>query len=265
MGNPVAHSLSPRIHRMFAEQTGQAVTYEAILVPLEGFTRAVEAFKARGGKGLNITLPFKREAWESVAERTARAERAEAVNTIVIHEDARLAGDNTDGIGLLRDLTVNQGVLIEGAEILVLGAGGAARGALEPLLAAKPARLVIANRTANRAHALAEAFLPFGPIQGCGFEALRKERFDLIVNATAASVAGDVPAIPEDILQPGGNCYDMFYSHEPTTFVRWGLEHGAAKSLDGLGMLVEQAAESFALWRGVRPETADVITRLSQR
>lgn len=262
MGNPIAHSLSPHIHSMFAEQTGQVMTYEAILVPVGGFARAVEEFKAAGGKGLNITLPFKRQAWEYVEERTSRAERAGAVNTVMINKDGRLIGDNTDGIGLLRDLTLNQGIKVEGRNILVLGAGGAARGILEPLLAAKPASLLIANRTASRARALAEEFSALGYIGGCGLGQFGAERFDLIINATAAGVGNEVPEIPDDILQPGGSCYDLFYSREPTAFVCWGQEHGAAQSLDGFGMLVEQAAESFALWRGIRPNTAEVIEAL---
>ncbi len=262
MGNPIAHSLSPRIHRMFAEQTKQLLEYEAILVPLDGFTRAVNTFITKRGKGLNVTLPFKREAWALVEERTPRAQRAGAVNTVVIHEDGRLAGDNTDGAGLLRDLTVNHGIVIEGSKVLVLGAGGAVRGILEPLLMARPAGLVIANRTADRAIQLARDFGDLGNVKGCGLDELGDQQYDLIINGTAASVQGEVPAIPDDSLRPGGWCYDMFYSREPTVFVRWGLEHGAQKALDGLGMLVEQAAESFALWRGFLPSTAEVITTL---
>lgn len=259
MGNPIAHSLSPRIHRIFAEQTGQSLSYEALLVPKDGFAKAVADFKAAGGKGLNITLPFKGEAWALVDERTPRAARAGAVNTIVMHADGRLTGDNTDGAGLLRDLTVNHDLGIEGAEVLLLGAGGAARGVLEPLLAAKPKCVVVANRTADRARQLARDFADLGNVDGCGFDELRNEQFELIINATAAGVQGEVPNIPHDSLRKGGCCYDLFYAREPTAFVRWGLEHGAAKSIDGLGMLVEQAAESFAVWRGVRPRSANVL------
>ncbi|MGH8501676.1 MAG: shikimate dehydrogenase [Gammaproteobacteria bacterium] len=264
MGNPIAHSLSPRIHRLFAEQTGDTLSYEAILVPRDGFAEAVAAFKAEGGKGLNVTLPFKREAWELVDERRPRAAHAGAVNTIVIQDDGRLTGDNTDGAGLLRDLTTNNGIRVEDAEVLLLGAGGGVRGVLEPLLAAKPRCVVIANRTAVRARQLARDFGDHGQVHGCGFDELSGKQFDLIINGTAASVQGEVPGIPDDSLREGGCCYDMFYGREPTAFVRWGLERGAVRSIDGLGMLVEQAAESYALWRGVRPEkTAELIAALA--
>ncbi len=263
MGNPIAHSLSPRIHQLFAEQTKQALTYEAILVPRNAFPHAVGCFKAAGGKGLNVTLPFKREAWELVDQRSPRAQRARAVNTIVIRQDGGLSGDNTDGIGLLRDLTLNQGIVLKDRDVLVLGAGGAVRGVLEPLLAARPANLIIANRTAARAIELAQDFSKLGDVRGCGSDTLRGQSFDLIINGTAASVQGSVPAIPYDALRIGGSCYDMFYNlEEPTAFVRWGLKHGAAKSVDGLGMLVEQAAESFARWHGTQPDTTGVIRQL---
>jgi shikimate dehydrogenase len=262
MGNPVAHSLSPRIHHLFAVQTGQTLVYEAILVPLDGFVHAIEDFKNAGGRGLNVTLPFKQEAWTLVDDRTARAARAGAVNTIVIHEHGHLSGDNTDGAGLLRDLTINHGAVLEGRDVLVLGAGGAVRGVLEPLIAARPARLTIANRTAERARTLATVFSGLGNVQGCGLDELGHQSFDLIINGTAASVRGETPAIPDHVLREGGWCYDLFYGAAPTAFVRWGQAHGATKSLDGLGMLVEQAAESFALWRRILPETSTVIARL---
>ncbi len=263
MGNPIAHSLSPRIHHLFAEQTKQALTYEAILVPLHAFPHAVDRFKAVGGKGLNVTLPFKREAWKLVDQRSPRAQRAGAVNTIVIQQDGGLSGDNTDGVGLLRDLTLNQGIVVKDRDVLVLGAGGAVRGVLEPLLAARPACLIIANRTTARAIELAQNFSNLGDVCGRGPDTLRGQSFDLIINGTTASVQGSVPAIPDDALRAGGSCYDMFYNlDEPTAFVRWGLKHGAEISVDGLGMLVEQAAESFSRWRGMRPETSDVIRKL---
>jgi shikimate dehydrogenase len=230
------------------------------LVPLNDFPHAVDRFKAAGGKGLNVTLPFKREAWELVDQRSPRAQRAGAVNTIVIQQDGSLSGDNTDGAGLLRDLTLNQGIILKNRDILVLGAGGAVRGVLEPLLAAGPARLIVANRTVARAIELAQDFSNLGDVRGCGPDTLCGQSFDLIINGTAASVHGSVPAIPDDALRAGGSCYDMFYNlDEPTAFVRWGLKHGAEKSVDGLGMLVEQAAESFARWRGIRPKTTGVI------
>ncbi|MBA2410783.1 MAG: shikimate dehydrogenase [Gammaproteobacteria bacterium] len=263
MGNPIAHSLSPRIHRIFARQTGQTLSYEALLVPIDGFAEAVAAFRNSGGKGMNVTLPFKREAWEVVNERTPRAARAGAVNTIVIHEDGRLTGDNTDGAGLLRDLTINNDIRIADAEVLLLGAGGAARGVLEPLLAAQPKRVVIANRTADKSRQLARDFGDLGYVDGCGLDELHGNNFNLIINGTAAGVQGEAPEIPHDSLQKRGCCYDMFYGREPTAFVRWGLQHGAVKSIDGLGMLVEQAAESFALWRDVRPKAREVIAALA--
>ncbi|MEJ2345234.1 MAG: shikimate dehydrogenase [Gammaproteobacteria bacterium] len=262
MGNPIAHSKSPHIHELFARQTGQALTYEAILVPEDGFAAALDAFERAGGKGLNITVPFKRQAWEAVHQRSPRAERAGAVNTIVFHAGGERFGDNTDGAGLVRDLTENHGVAIGGARLLVLGAGGAVRGVLEPLLACRPAQLVIANRTPERALELARAFNGDGAVYGGGFDALADRRFDLIINGTAASLQGEVPPLPEGSLQPGGCCYDMMYGDRPTAFMEWGRAHGAGLALDGLGMLVEQAAESFLLWRGVRPRTAPVIERL---
>ncbi len=262
MGNPIAHSLSPRIHRQFAEQCGQSLSYEAILVETDGFAAAVDEFQANGGKGLNITLPFKLQAFALADERSPRAERAGAVNTLVLRDDGSRYGDNTDGAGLLRDLADNHGIMLRGENILILGAGGAVRGALEPLLSAHPQRLVIANRTVSRAESLVDDFSALGPLEAVSFEALAGQGFSLIVNGTAAGVSGQVPPIPDDVLLPGGTCYDMFYASEATAFVRWGQAHGASKTLDGLGMLVEQAAESFFIWRGLRPKTHQVIESL---
>ncbi len=262
MGNPVAHSKSPLIHRLFAEQTGQDMRYEAIEVPRDGFAQAVEAFRAAGGKGLNVTVPFKQEAWRLATRRSGRAERAGAVNTLVLEEGGGLYGDNTDGVGLVRDLTHNQGVELRGRRILLVGAGGAARGVLEPLLAGAPAQLVIANRTASRAVDLARAFEDLGPVTGCGFPDLAGQSFDLVINATAAGLEGRVPDLPPGVVTADSLCYDMMYGSEPTAFVRWAQARGARRALDGLGMLVEQAAESFLLWRGVRPDTAPVIASL---
>ncbi len=262
MGHPVAHSKSPFIHARFAEQTAQAMSYEAIDVAPGEFAEAVEAFRAAGGRGLNVTVPFKEEAWRLVAERSARAERAGAVNTIWFEDDTA-HGDVTDGAGLLRDLVVNHGATLAGRRILLLGAGGAARGVLEPLLHAGPTRVVVANRTAARARALARAFAADGPVSGCGLDELRAEgAFDLIINATSASLVGEVPRVPAAALGPDTWCYDMVYGDAPTVFMDWARRHGASVVLDGLGMLVEQAAEAFALWRGVRPETAPVIAAL---
>jgi len=262
MGNPIAHSKSPQIHALFAKQTGQHVSYEAILVDIDDFPQAVEAFRRARGRGLNVTVPFKRDAWTYAGERTARAERAGAVNTLLLREDRTVLGENTDGVGLVRDLTVNHGVEIAGRRVLVLGAGGAVRGVVEPILFARPESLVIANRTAGKAEMLSLDFADMGRVEGCGFDALMGDSFDLIVNGTAAGLAGEIPAIPDDVLAPGGACYDMVYADRPTAFVRWAQRHGAAVALDGLGMLVEQAAESFALWRHVRPETRAVMKAL---
>lgn len=262
MGNPIAHSKSPLIHRQFAEQTGQALAYDAILVDLGQFAGAVEAFRAAGGKGLNVTVPFKQDAWRLATRRTRRAERAGAVNTLWWETDDRLCGDTTDGVGLVRDLRANHGIELEQRRVLLVGAGGAARGVIEPLLAERPATLVIANRTPGRAHELAAIFGGLGPVAGCGFEALAGRAFDLVINATAAGLAGEVPPLPESVFASGACAYDMMYGSEPTAFVRWSLAQGCATALDGLGMLVEQAAEAFFIWRGVRPDTAPVITRL---
>jgi len=258
MGNPIAHSKSPRIHTLFAEQTGQALEYTAILVEKGGFAEAVAAFRDAGGKGLNVTVPFKQEAWRLANVRTPRSELARAVNTLVLGDDG-ITGDNTDGVGLLRDLERNLGLSIAGKRVLLLGAGGAVRGVLGPLLEAAPAELVIANRTVERAVELADAFEEMGNVAGSSFDDLDGSRFDLVINGTAASLKGEVPALPDNLLARGAFCYDMMYAAEPTAFMLWADEHGAELAADGLGMLVEQAAESFEIWRGVRPDTAAVI------
>lgn len=264
MGNPVAHSKSPQIHKCFAEQTGQQMSYDAILVERGKFPPAVADFHAHGGKGLNITVPFKLEAWALAELRSPRAELAGSVNTFLWQEDGELFGDNTDGAGLIRDLVVNHGIQLADMDILLLGAGGAARGVLHPLLEQRPLQLVIANRTPEKALSLASEFSDYGPVVGGGFKDVAEETFDLVINATAASLAGEVPPIPARVLRAGGCCYDMMYAGIPTTFLRWGKQHGAGLAVDGLGMLVEQAAESFFLWRGLRPETTPVIRTLRQ-
>lgn len=261
MGNPIAHSKSPHIHTLFAAQTGQPLEYRAILVEPGGFAPAVRKFREAGGKGLNVTVPFKQDAWVFADLLSVRAERAGAVNTLIL-EPGGVRGDNTDGMGLVRDLTVNHGYPLAGRRILLLGAGGAARGILQPLLVEKPTQLVVANRTADKALELALRFSDLGRVSGYGFAELAGRQFDLIINATAAGLNDAVPPLPEDVLAPDGWCYDLMYGSEPTAFVRWGLEHGAVQTLDGLGMLVEQAAESFHLWRGVWPETKPVIAAL---
>ncbi len=262
MGNPIAHSKSPRIHTLFAAQTNQDLRYEAMLVEPGHFPSAVRVFSAQGGKGLNITVPFKPEAFAIADTVSERARRAGVVNTLSIAADGGLAGDNTDGIGLVRDLTANLGLVLQGRRVLILGAGGAVAGILGPLLDERPERVVIANRTAHKAHDLARQFPDQGNVEGIGLDALAQRRFDLVLHGTAAGLSGDLPPLPDDLLEPGGACYDLFYADRPTPFVAWGQMHGAALCADGLGMLVEQAAESFRIWRGVRPDTQKVIAAL---
>ncbi|MBK9132140.1 MAG: shikimate dehydrogenase [Gammaproteobacteria bacterium] len=262
MGNPVSHSLSPAIHAEFARQTGQRLVYEAIQVDEGGFEQAAGNFSAAGGKGLNVTVPFKRVAWDWVERRSARAERAGAVNTIRFDADATF-GDNTDGVGLVRDITLNLDAAITGRRVLIAGAGGAVRGVLAPILEQGPRELVITNRSVDKALELAEQFSDaVSRVSACSFEALAGREFDLIINGTAASLHGAELPLPPSVLAPGCVCYDMMYAARPTPFLRWAQAHGAARAVDGLGMLVEQAAESFFLWRGVRPETAPVIVKM---
>ncbi|MEX2524159.1 MAG: shikimate dehydrogenase [Gammaproteobacteria bacterium] len=264
MGNPVAHSLSPRIHHAFAEQTGEKLFYQSILVSLESFDTALECFRDEGGKGLNITVPFKQQAWQAVDIRTARAERAGAVNTVWFNSDGRKHGDTTDGIGLIRDLQRND-VDIDGKRILVLGAGGAVRGVLGELLEQRPAGLMIVNRTPARAEELVRCFPSDIELDAIGFDALATTgAFDVIINAIPAGLTAELPDIPAGLLASGGCCYDMVYGSTDTPFVAWARDRGARIALDGLGMLVEQAAESFYIWRGVRPETKPVITMLRE-
>lgn len=260
VGHPVAHSKSPRIHRTFAEQTGEAVEYRAIDIPAGEFETRVREFFDAGGKGLNVTLPYKEDACRFATRLTRRARQAGAVNTLLREADGSILGDNTDGAGLVRDLTGNLHWDIRGLRVLVLGAGGAVRGVIGPLLEQQPAALVVANRTLSKAQALADAFGP--PVSGCGFDALAGQRFDLVINGTSASLGGELPPLPDTLLADGACCYDMMYGLEPTVFLRWAKAHGAAAVADGLGMLVEQAAEAFFLWRGVRPKTAAVLLQL---
>lgn len=259
MGNPISHSKSPQIHAAFARACGQNISYSAIQVDVGGFGQAVGNFQASGGQGLNVTVPFKREAWEWCDELSERAKLAGAVNTLIFKPNGRRWGDNTDGIGLVRDILVNHGGTVKQRRVLVLGAGGAVRGVLGPLLDEKPAQLVIANRTVDKARELAAEFGHLGRLGASSYSALEGKEFDLIINGTSASLQAMLPPLPERILAKDGWCYDMMYSAAPTTFMRWGLEQGAIMSLDGLGMLVEQAAESFFIWRSVRPDTAPVI------
>jgi len=262
MGNPIEHSKSPRIHQLFAAQTGRSIVYDAILVAPGHFAAAVDEFIQHAGKGLNVTVPFKQDAWRIANRLSERAQRAGAVNTLTVASDGALSGDNTDGAGLVRDLTGNLGQTLAGKQVLVLGAGGAARGILAPLLEQHPARLVIANRTVERAQELAVQFADLGDLQGCGFADLAGKRFDIVINATAAGLQGQVPELPDGIMDANSCCYDLVYASEPTAFVRYARQLGVPSAFDGLGMLVEQAAESFLVWHGIRPDTAPVIKAL---
>jgi shikimate dehydrogenase len=263
-GHPIKHSKSPRIHQLFAQQTGQDLLYSAKEVPAEQFTVTAEAFFAEGGKGLNCTVPLKELAWAWASHKTERAELAKAVNTLALQADGSILGDNTDGCGLVRDLRSNHGINLAGTRILLLGAGGASRGILAPMLAESPDCLVIANRTAHKAVELAAEFSHKGAVSGCGFQDLvNYKAFDVVLNATSASLSGQLPPLPDNLLVEQGVCYDLAYGNEPTAFVHWGRAHHASKSLDGLGMLVEQAAEAFFIWRGVRPTTQSVIALLN--
>lgn len=320
IGNPIAHSKSPTIHAAFAAQTGEPIEYGRILGDPEDFAGNVRHFVAEGGRGLNVTVPFKTAAFELLDDLSEQARAAGAVNTLIVRDGGLLRGDNTDGIGLLRDLTENHGFVLAGKRVLLLGAGGAARGVLRPLLEACPAELMIANRTAAKAKALVDQVgtftgsvpaaqmasestaRPDSPpsavpsrasspgasaktvtrsiimsaasegrspnqrqptqINGSGLDGIAGQRFDLIINATSTGLDGAVPEIPNDSLAEDGWVYDLLYADEPTPFCRWGQARGAKRVLDGLGMLVEQAAESFWVWRGVRPQTTPVIARL---
>lgn len=261
-GNPIDHSLSPRIHNSFARQTGQDMDYQRQLVALEQFEPAARAFFAAGGCGLNITVPFKLDAYSFAAQLSKRARQAGAVNTLLRQADGTVLGDNTDGVGLVRDISANLGWSLQGRRVLILGAGGAVRGVLAPLLQQQPGELVIANRTVAKARQLAQAFGSLGSIAGLGYGELPAVGFDLVINATSASLSGKLPQLPASILGPGAVAYDMVYGADPTVFMCWASECGAAEVADGLGMLVEQAAESFHLWRSVRPQTAPVIREI---
>jgi shikimate dehydrogenase len=265
VGNPVGHSLSPRIHGSFAEQTGQNISYRAIEIPLGSFTNYIRDLQQQGTCGLNVTVPFKREAWELCDRLSARAEDAGAVNTLSLQPDGNIVGENTDGVGLVRDLMDNLHLEIKQKKILVLGAGGAVRGVLGPILAQSPEILAIANRSQHKAVALAQDFSDHGNIQAVGYEELGSEKFDLIINGTAAGLSNQVPAIPETLLHGDTVCYDMVYNIKAATaFVDWSLRGGALHAFDGLGMLVEQAAEAFLVWRGVRPGTTELIQSLRE-
>jgi shikimate dehydrogenase len=270
IGNPIAHSRSPDIHAMFAAQTGESLTYERLLAPLDGFAATVDAFRAQGGSGCNVTLPFKTEAFDYARRHTPRALAAGAVNTLAFDGDDVL-GDNTDGPGLVFDVERRIGLPLAGLRLLLLGAGGAARGAVLPMLEAGVAEIAIANRTAGRAHALRDELAArLGPAQAArlragGLDELARAGFDLIVNATAASLSDAAPAIPAEAWRGPRLALDMVYGAEPTAFMRAALAAGVPRVEDGLGMLVGQAAEAFALWRGLRPDPKPVLAALRER
>jgi shikimate dehydrogenase len=265
VGNPVAHSLSPRIHASFAAQTAQTISYEAIEIPLDSFGNGIRELQQQGFSGVNVTVPFKREAWELCDHLSERAQDAGAVNTLSFLGDGSVTGDNTDGVGLTNDLVDNLGVAIERQKILLLGAGGAVRGVLGPVLAMSPERLTIANRTPQKAEALAQDFAQFGEIHALAYESLGSASYDLIINGTAAGLSNQVPPIADSVLSENTVCYDMMYSlSRATAFVDWVLSHGVKQAFDGRGMLVEQAAAAFHIWRGIYPRTAEVIRSLGQ-
>lgn len=264
VGHPIAHSWSPFIHGMFAKETAQHLVYRLFDVKAEDFRREVLRLFTSGVRGLNVTVPHKQAAAELVNELTPRAARAQAVNTIALHGESGLLGDNTDGVGLLRDLEQNLGLTLDGARILMLGAGGAARGVLEPLLARTPAVLTVANRTAERARGLAAEFADLGNLHSCGFDAIEGPPFDLLINATAAGLQGEMPRLPLGLVGERSVCYDMSYGRGETPFTQWGRSQHAGQTVKGWGMLVEQAAEAFELWRGLRPDTQPVLEALAQ-
>lgn len=261
IGNPVEHSKSPQIHAAFAAQTAQHMRYDRLLAPLDGFRAQVQAFYAAGGKGLNVTVPFKQDAWRLAMRLSKRAQLAEAVNTLRF-DGPTIYGDNTDGIGLCTDICDNLGVALQGKRILLLGAGGAVRGVLLPLLERHPASLTVANRTAAKAQQLAEQFASHGPVSGGGYADLAGQSFDVIINGTSASLTDELPPLPSGCFASGSLAYDMMYGKGLTPFLQFAQQQGAARQADGLGMLVEQAAESFLLWRDVKPRTLPVIAQL---
>lgn len=263
MGYPVSHSRSPVIHRLFALQTKQNMQYELLQVAPANLESAVKQFGRTGGKGLNITVPHKSEIVRLVSDMSERASTAGAINTLVFR-DGEIYGDNTDGIGLMRDLQSNLGLQVRDSRILILGAGGATRGIVSPLLEAEPETIVIANRTISKAQGLAEHFSASGPVVSCRFDDVGAlPVYDLIINATSAGLKGETPPYPKEAIHPHTVCYDLSYGLTPTPFAGWAAQNGAARSVMGWGMLVEQAAESFYIWRGVRPDTAPVLKQLT--
>src|ERR1700761_4524656 len=265
VGHPVAHSWSPFIHGMFSRETGQVLTYRLFDFTPEEFEPRVRDFFALGGLGLNVTVPHKVAAVGIATELSTRATHAGAVNTLALQKDGTLLGDNTDGAGLVRDLCDNLGLVIIRRRILIIGAGGATRGGIAPLLALEPTEIVIANRTEDRAQKMATAFARMGPVQGVGVRYVSGGAFDLVINATSASLSGELPAVPASAIGPETICYDMAYGRTDTPFMTWAQEQGCRRAYPGWGMLVEQAAESFRVWRGVKPATASVLAAIKER
>jgi shikimate dehydrogenase len=265
VGHPVGHSWSPFIHGLFARDSGQAMSYRLYDFTPAEFAARVRDFFTLGGRGLNVTVPHKIAAVDIASKLTTRAEHAGAVNTLAMQKDGSILGDNTDGAGLVRDLCDNLGLVIIRRRILIGGAGGATRGVIAPLLALEPAQVLIANRTPERARDLAAVFAKLGPVQGVGIRDIRGGPFDLVINATSASLSGDLPPMSDSVVGSETVCYDMAYGKTDTPFIQWSLKRGCARAVQGWGMLVEQAAESFRVWRGVKPATGSVLTALKER
>lgn len=267
IGNPIKHSKSPLIHTQFAAQTQQTMDYTALLAPLDAFEQTVQQFfQQQGGKGLNVTVPFKLQAYQLCDERSDYAQQAGAVNTLVYRDDGSIYGDNTDGVGIVRDLVVNNTIHLRGKRILILGAGGVVRGVLQPILEQQPQQIFIANRTVAKATQLVDDFATFNAaivtnstLHAGGYQDIPQQSFDIIINGTAASLAGELPPIPTVCSQQTQCCYDMVYANEPTPFIQWALDNHVPIALDGMGMLIEQAAESFKIWRDIRPDTTPVF------
>ncbi len=261
IGNPIAHSKSPIIHQAFAKQLKQDIDYSARLIELDNLAAGIQQLQAEGFKGINVTVPFKEQVWQLIEHKSIRANLAGAVNTVVFHPDGQRYGDNTDGIGLCRDLIDNNQITLSQRRILLLGAGGAAKGVVQPLLDHQPTELVIANRTVSKAEELAKTFAEYGTVNASSFEDIKGE-YDLIINATSASLHGEVPPIASSVLSVNSSCYDMMYGTSDTAFIQWAKARGVTKTMDGLGMLVEQAAEAFRIWRGIKPQTQSIIKQL---
>ncbi len=264
MGNPIHHSKSPQIHSEFAKQTQQDLIYSAMLVPIDSFESVAKDFFQKNGKGLNITVPFKEQAFKMADKLTVRAQTAQAVNTLMLQADGSILGDNTDGAGLVGDLINNHQVALKDKRILVIGAGGAVRGILQPFLNEQPTSITVVNRTFEKAKVLAENFKEFGNISACEFDQLDGP-FDVIINGTSASLSGELPPVPDCVIGENTAVYDMMYGKEPTTFLKWAQNLGATKTLDGLGMLVGQAAVSFTLWRQQQPDSHKVLLDLRKQ